>query len=259
MSAIQSLCTSLTVVNRYPARLDSDILDVEDEDVLLSEEKKLLAHIVVLSKEQKELYDEMVAMDVSLQRTHETVMLMYTRLQDELKALIFKKNGTKGSEKLENTFSDDDYDGFDPDHKHEEEVKVSAKANKLFQKISLKSHPDRTKHLSAAEQKYLSDIFRKATLLRNADDYLGLQNLWNALSKNIGLLKYLLIRVNELKREAKDLEEEIVEMKSSSMYMMLIDYNQPSTRHLVERHFLNLMNMRIQDISTKIARLRSSN
>lgn len=113
----------------------------------------------------------------------------------------------------------------------------SERVRKLFQKISKRTHPDKT------NDALMHDLFRQAKKAYEENDVEALQDIFDHIIKRgSNLLRSMKVRVTELEEERDQRLIEHAQMRRTVEYSMWLDWCVPECQNEVARHFLKKLN-----------------
>jgi len=130
---------------------------------------------------------------------------------------------------------------------------ISNAVKKLFKKISMKTHPDRTQNKSDEEKKILHELFLEAKIAYASDDLHGLEEIWSCVkSMKPRLLSRLIEKLQHLMLQLQKSKVSLNMLKKSSQYNMLTDFKVDRARPKVEQFYKGLLLRKIERLKREI-------
>lgn len=239
----------------------------EEIQALVDEESSLAAQRDAEAQKLADLAQSVKNLETELARGSGTLAQRLIQLQIEERILIDKQLGktfeSDADADADNPFADkvsdddplkdleaDDSEVEQPGDRHKKKVKnLLEKVKKIFRKITMRTHPDRTPN------KAMHSLFRQAVRARENMDLEALELIYKqAISGKLSLLNALLMRVEVIKAELVELRMTLNYLILSDGYRMYRDWQDLNNRAHIQQHY-NIVERNIEDTISKIRML----
>lgn len=225
---VQALENELNKVNSTMGEITGSILSMEEE---------LQETFSDLKESQEALIAELNALNESIEANKTEEQKEESKAREQQRE-EFNRRREEGSQ-----------------DRHSDKLGKSDAVKKLFKKISLKTHPDRTQKRSEEEKKILHELFLEAKAAYAANDLQGLTEVWNCIkSMRSRLLNRLLGKLQALMGQLSEANRNLANLQMSTPYKMLVDYKVPAARPNVEHFYKSLLERQLMELKREINR-----
>ena len=183
------------------------------------------------------------------------------RLDSEIRAILTDNQLVTGEAQQAKDAYTKFFAGLNQGQKMTENVKIdiatSGQLKALYKKIAQKTHPDRNSHKTPEEQDILNELFLEAREAYEAHDLSSLKEILECASKmQSQLLSKLLLKVSKLRRVERQIKNSLTELKASTKFRMLAEYQVLHYKWKVESYFVALLENRRRELAQILKSLK---